>query len=338
MGKRAKPRLGRGLSSLIGDPVRVEATTAQTKTEYSSAPPEPEPAARPAAAGGAEGAEAPAGMAVRSLALGEIAPGRFQPRQGIDEEGLAGLAESIRAEGVMQPILVRPAGTDAPQGVRYELIAGERRWRAARLAGLERVPAIETALDDRDAATWALVENVQREDLDPIERAEALRALVERFGLTQAALAERIGVGRPTVANLMRLTELEGEIRDLIRSGALSAGHAKALLGAPPGEARGALAARAASEGWSVRALEEAVRDGAPASDAGAPAPKDGSRRAPAPDPTLADLERQLGESLGTKVRVRTDASRKKGRIVLEFYSIDHFEGLLGALGIRLDP
>jgi len=248
----------------------------------------------------------------------------------MDEASLSRLSDSIRRSGVLQPVLVR----ERPQGG-YELVAGERRWRAAKLAGLSRVPAIVRAWSDEQAAEHALVENVQREDLNPMDRAWALKHLGDRFGLSHAQLAERVGLERSSVANLVRLTELEPEIAGLIAQGLVSAGHGKALLAAPAGPGRVVLARRAA-EGMSVRALEDLIRTGV-ATAAGAPtAPRPkADAKVEARLAVLADLQRQIGQQLGTKVNIVTDRRGKKGRITLEFYGLDHFDSLMTRLGVN---
>jgi ParB family chromosome partitioning protein len=252
----------------------------------------------------------------------------------MDGPGLERLVESIRREGLMQPVIVRPARPGAPGAAPYELVAGERRWRAAQRAGLTRIPAVIRALDDEHAAQWALVENLQREDLNAMDRAHALRALCERFGLPHAEAADRVGLDRSTVANLIRLTDLEPEIGALVRAGRLTAGHGKALLGAPAGPGRIELARRAAQDAWTVRRLEHA---------AAAAARVPGAQR-PAAEPMLsaraaarADVERRLGEHLATRVEIRTGRSGARGRIVIRFYDLDHFDALMAKLGLA-DP
>jgi ParB family chromosome partitioning protein len=271
-----------------------------------------------------------------------VTPSRFQPRRAFDESSLEQLAASIKNAGVMQPIAVRPIDprAGAPAGVAWELVAGERRWRAAQLAGLSHVPAVVFNATDREAAEWGIIENVQREDLNPIEAAHAYRNLQREFGLTQSEIAQRVGVDRSTVANIMRLTELEAAIQSMIEAGVLSLGHAKALLSISGGEAREALAVRARDEGWSVRMLEQeaiAARDGeAPSSTSGTEGGGSaGSSAAPATSANLSDLEKRLGEHLGTRVRVKLGASKKKGRIEIEFYDLDQFDGILTTIGFR---
>ena len=300
----AKPRkLGRGLSSLIGlqapqHPVTIESSGASQTDILSD---------------------------VKSVPIDSIDPSPFQPRRVVNESSLVRLAESIGRTGMLQPIVVRPMrrgdGTE-----RYELVAGERRWRAARLAAQTRIPALIKSLSDEDAAACALVENVQREDLNPMDRAFALRSLSERFGLSHEQLAERVGLERPTVANLIRLTELEPEIARLISIGKLSAGHGKALLAIAAGDERVSVANMAAQMGWSVRRVEQLSQRRAPATArAGEVSPRWA---------VLRDLERQIGQHLGTKVLIATDRKGKRGRMSIEFYGLDHFDGLLARLGI----
>ncbi|CAG0961918.1 putative chromosome-partitioning protein ParB [Phycisphaerales bacterium] len=318
-----KPRrLGRGLSSLLNIPAPVDVPAA--------------PHSRlPSAAAELKSAhQQVVGDALSDLTqvrVDSIVASPFQPRQSMDEGSLQRLADSIRRSGVLQPILVRPAS-----GGGYELVAGERRWRAARLAGLERLPALVRELSDEQAAEHALVENVQRDDLNPMDRAWALKSLGERFALSHSQLAERVGLERSSVANLIRLTELEPEIAGLISSGRLSAGHGKALLGAPSGSGRITLAKKATDDEMSVRALERLIQAGG---SLGATAgtkgrlpvdPKDEARLA-----VLADLQRQIGQQLGTKVSIGTDRRGKRGRIVLEFYGLDHFDSLMSRLGVK---
>ena len=317
-----KPRrLGRGLSTLLSEPVDVSASpgTGQRSHALAKTPPR-----------SGEGSHG-----LRSLPLDEIVPGRGQPRQSFDEAALARLAQSIGTAGVMQPIVVRPiaAGADAPSGARWELIAGERRWRAARLAGLASVPAVVADLADRDAAEWSLVENLQREDLNPIERAEAFRRLQRDFGLTQAEIAARVGLERSSVSNLIRLFDLEELIRDEIAAGRLTPGHGKALLALAPGKGRVQTALRARDGGWSVRRLEQHVQRTlnplAGPARAGGAAPVNPSREA-----ARRDLERRLRDRLGTKVHVHLDGAGLRGRIIVDFFDLDQLDGLLTKIGV----
>lgn len=331
-----RPRkLGRGLSSLMQVEVPVEVTSRYEQNANASAPSTPAPSAAgaPVQRGIEPAADAEGAGGLRYIEISRIEPNRYQPRRVFDADQIKGLSESIRRSGVMQPIVVRPlrdAGGTQLSG-RFELVAGERRWRAASEAGLTAIPALVRELGEQEAAEWAVVENVQRTDLNPIERADAFSALADRFGLTHAQIGERVGMDRSSVANIVRLAELEPEIRDLLASGALSTGHGKALLGLPPGPARVQLASRAAAEGWPVRQLE--VRAGPDSAGSGAP-------EAAAPIGTEAaagvrDLEKRLGEYLGTKIQLRTNTRGTRGRIVIEFYGLDHFDGLMSRIGFR---
>lgn len=299
-------RLGRGLSALIEQ-------SAEVPVEPAASRPGPNSEIRP---------DVSTTPADGHVAVGAVRANRYQPREGMDEGELESLTASIRRSGVMQPIVVRPAGEGG-----YELIAGERRWRAAQRAGLERVPAVVREVDDRTAAEWALVENTQRADLNPVERARAFRRLRDEFGLTQEEIAEAAGVQRPTVANLVRLLELDGEILAMVSEGRLSAGHGKVLLSETDLDLRFQHAVRCARGGWSVRRLEREV---ARPEQGDADVREEIGRR----ELALRDLERRLGEHLGTKVRLRADRSGTKGRISIEFYDLDHFDGLLSKLGV----
>lgn len=360
----ARRRLGRGLRAMMGAPLAVEPPRGPAATTENGdfAPPQlgrspaDQPTEPPAAPVAAPSVDAPAaavdvapavnpapassggpaiGAGLVELPLAAIVPGSQQPRKRFDEAALEGLAASIRASGVMQPIVVRPgaAGT-------YELVAGERRWRAAALAGLERVPALVRRLDDATAAEWSLVENVQRADLGPMERAEALRNLLTRFGMSQQAVAERVGLDRSTVANLIRLTELEPEIRSMLDEGTLTVGHGKALLSCDAGPTRVALATRAAADHWSVRRLEESARAAARSagseSASGTTPAVGGLNAGPgrlARSPDLESLERRLGEHLGTKVRLRLSPGGQRGSIEIAFFDLDHFDNLMARVG-----
>ena len=239
---------------------------------------------------------------LRELAVELISPNPHQPRRNFDEQGLAALADSLRARGVLQPILVRPK-----PGGRYELIAGERRWRAAQLAGFELIPALVRPRDDAETLELALIENMAREDLNPVEEARACAALVEELGLSREEVGLRVGRGRVAVSNLIRLLDLPDEALELLEQGALSEGHGRALLLAREHDARRTLAHRAAVEGWSVRALEGAAR----ASGAEAKAATR-RRRAPLhPDQVeaCATIAERLSEALGAEVHVTVGRS-----------------------------
>lgn len=256
---------------------------------------------------------------VREIPLDQIDRNVDQPRQRFDEAELEELSQSIATHGVLEPVIVRPI-----QG-RYELVVGERRWRAAQLAGLEGIPAIVRDLDDRSAMELALVENLQREDLNPIEEADAFRRLMIEFDLTQEEVAARVGKKRSTVANRLRLLELEDELKDAIQSGQLSAGHAKALLGVESSDQRLQLAWKAIDEGLSVRAVEELARgDGV---EQPKKAKRSSGRLRSTIDPLLQDVEERLRHSLGTKVRVVGKGER--GKIEIEYYSEDEMQRII---------
>lgn len=256
------------------------------------------------------------GDRVAMLAVGDIDPNPSQPRRRFDKQALSELADSMRQVGVLQPILVCEA-----EG-RYRIIAGERRWRAARLAELPEIPAIIREMGEVERLEAALVENVQREDLNPVEEAAALRALMDECGLTQEAVSLRLGKSRPAVANLLRLLTLPEAVLTMLREGALSAGHARALVGMADAARCVELAKRAASEGWSVRETE---REAARAQDAKKPAPK---RRAL---PELTELEDRLRGAFG--MRVKVSGTLEKGRITLQYASREALERLYEALG-----
>jgi len=328
---RAKPRLGRGLSSLMGEPVEVRPTPAEPIVEAKPALPRDGSDANKTQISGAGERDT-----MRRIALDAIVPSRHQPRKSFDDKALAELAASIRSSGLMQPVAVRPLerGADAPGGAAWELVAGERRWRAARIAGLDTIPALVVDLSDEESAAWAVVENLQREDLNPIETGEALRALQRDHGLTQTEIAERVGLDRSSVANLIRLTELPAGARDLVAAGALTAGHAKVLLSAPE-RVRESLAKRASEQGWSVRRLEQAARAAQQGGGDLSLAEGMSQKSSHSTSAAQADLEKRLGEHLGSRVHIQTRAGGKKGRIVIEFYDLDHFDGLLSKFGYR---
>lgn len=314
----AKPRkLGRGLSALISQPVPVAAVPITTSP---SNPPPPQ--------------VAPDSSGMVFVLVDRIEPNRFQPRRVFDQTSLERLADSIKSSGMMQPVILRRS-SESGGGARYELVAGERRWRAASMAGLASVPSLIKELSDEQAAEWAIIENVQREDLNPMERAWAFRGLSERFGLTHQQVADRVGLDRSTVANIIRLTELEEPIHNMIQAGRLSAGHGKALLVAPPGSVRVKLAEQACDEFWSVRKLERAAAAlAAPISSSGAESSKTRTIDL-AKVASRTSLEKQLGEHLGTKVTLTTSRAGDRGRLTIEFYGLEHFDGLMAKFGFR---
>jgi ParB family transcriptional regulator, chromosome partitioning protein len=255
---------------------------------------------------------------VQEVPIGQIEPNPFQPRNHFDEETLAGLTASIRELGVLQPILVRELGPD-----RYALIAGERRWRAAKRAGLQFIPIIVRDVSDALTLQHALVENLHRDDLNPLEEAAAYQQLIEDFNMTQEAVAHRVGKSRSAVANLLRLFQLPPQVQRLIADGQISAGHAKALLGTPDRSFQEALARRVASEGLTVRETEEAVRQRSGAANR-APAPGNPTPGSRLRAPGLLELEELLADQLDTRVKI--DLGPKRGRVVIEFADLEDLE------------
>jgi len=263
---------------------------------------------------------APATSAFRDVPVSAVRPNPHQPRQHFDEESLAALAASVREVGVLQPVLVREVGEGE-----YELIAGERRWRAAKRAGLPSIPVLVRTADDMASLEQAVVENLHRQDLNALEEAGAYQQLIEDFSLTHEQLATRVGKSRVTVTNMLRLFQLPPGIQKLVRDGGLSAGHARALLGTPDRAYQESLARKAVSEGLSVRAVEDAVRartDGPDASPAGSATPR-GPRLRQA---GMHELEELLSEHLATRVRVQE--GRSGGKVVIEFADLDDLERL----------
>ncbi|HEY2345467.1 MAG TPA: ParB/RepB/Spo0J family partition protein [Xanthomonadaceae bacterium] len=297
MAAAKKRGLGRGLDALLGQAGR----------------PAQEPEAEVRDAG------------LHALPVESLRPGRYQPRTGMDPERLAELADSIRAQGLIQPIVVRAVAPAKGSKATHEIIAGERRWRAAQLAGLSEVPVVLREADDRSAIAMALIENIQREDLNPLEEAQALTRLIDEFGLTHQQAAEAVGRSRAAVSNLLRLLELPAGIRELLASHALEMGHARALLTLPEHTAL-ALAKEAALQGWSVRETEHRAQL-AQAAKGRPPAKKPASR----PDPDIASLERELSESLGAKVAVQQGRGGR-GKLVIHYHGLDALEGVLERL------
>lgn len=275
---------------------------------------------------GSSDAAAPAPLAegVTEVAVTDIDPNPHQPRSHFDEDGLAALAASVREVGVLQPVLLRPA-----EG-RYQLIAGERRWRAARRAGLARIPAVVRDIDDHTSLEHAVVENLHRSDLNPLEEAGAYHQLIEDFGLTQEDVARRVGRSRSAVANMLRLFQLPPSVQRMVRDGQISAGHARALLGSPDRAFQEALARRAIDDSLSVREVEELVRQ-RQAGDAGPSGAEEGAAAGSTPPepgrtrpPGLLELEGLLSDRLDTRVAVSMGA--KKGKVVIDFATIEDLE------------
>lgn len=282
----------------------------------------------PASLGGDPGESGGDGPYLDEVPIGAIEPNPHQPRKHFDEESLADLAASIREMGVLQPILIRPI-----EPGKYYLVAGERRWRAARRAGLATIPAIVRASDELASMEQALVENLHRQDLSPLEEASAYQQLLEDFGLTHEQVAIRVGKSRAAVSNTLRLLQLPPPVQHLLADGRLSAGHARALLGTPDRSRQEALAQRAVDEGLSVRALEDLVRVGGAAPAAVEPVAPPAEHVGPTPGlpappplrpPGLLELEELLSEYLHTRVRVSMGGLR--GKMVIEFADLEDLE------------
>lgn len=261
---------------------------------------------------------------LRDIPIDLLERGRYQPRADMREESLAELAESIRAQGLVQPIVVRPLSETESQGVeaRYEIVAGERRWRAAQLAGLQAIPALVREISDHEAVAVALIENIQREDLNPLEEALALRRLVDEFEMTHGEAADAVGRSRVSVSNLLRLLELPDSVKELLAQRALNMGHARALLALESAQGQLKLARRIVKEGWSVRETERAVQRLAK------PQPKKARGRATAAkDPDVRRLETRLGDKLGASVRI--EHSTPGGRVIIRYHSLEELEGIV---------
>ena len=261
-------------------------------------------------------------VAYRELPVGAIDVNPYQPREHFDEASLSTLTASIREVGVLQPILVRAKGPE-----QFELIAGERRWRAAKRAGLKTIPAIVRNIEDLTSLEHALVENLHRQDLDPLEEAAAYQQLMEDFGMTQEAVAQRVGKSRSAVANSLRLLQLPPSVQALIVSGDLTAGHARALLGLGSRQGQEELAARIVAEQLTVRDVEQLVRTGAE-EPAKAPAPAQPRAAKPA---ALLEVEHQLAERLDTRVQVQM--GDKRGKMVIEFADLEDLQRIYDILG-----
>ena len=268
----------------------------------------------------------------QELPIGAISPNQHQPRTQFDEEALAALTASVRELGVLQPVLVRPSGGGA-----YELIAGERRWRAAKRAGLSLIPAIVRTVDDTLSLEQALVENIQREDLNPLDEAAAYQQLLEDFHLTHDELASRVGKSRAAISNTLRLFQLPPTVQRLVAEGRLTAGHARALLTTPDRSYQEVLAQRIVTDGMSVRAVEEAARQhnadqAAPARE-GAGGAGTGTEARRLRPPGLLELEELLSTHLDTRVAISMGGSKgAKGRVTIEFATLEDLERIYRAM------
>jgi ParB family transcriptional regulator, chromosome partitioning protein len=288
-----RPSLGRGLGALLGQPVAVEGAV------VTNIRPDEE---------------------LQRIPVDLLQRGKYQPRLDMRPESLQELAESIKAQGVVQPIIVRPLNDAAGPQRRYEIIAGERRWRAAQLAGLHEVPAVIRRVPDEAAIAMALIENIQREDLNPLEEARALDRLITEFEMTHATAAEAVGRSRAAVSNLLRLLELAEEVKALVEHREIEMGHARALLSFENKRQQAEVGALVASKKLSVRETEALVKRLLSSPDAAS---------APArPDPNIRKLEGELSEKLGAKVQVQ-HSSGGKGKLVISYHSLDELDGIL---------
>ena len=275
----------------------------------------------PKAAADAPALEASPDDTLRTLPVDAIAAGKYQPRKQWDEDKLAELAESIKAQGVIQPIVVRELSPG-----KFEIVAGERRWRASKEAGLAEIPAVVREVDDRTEVAMALIENIQREDLNPLEEALALQRLIDEFQLTHQQAAEAVGRSRAAVSNLLRLLELPPEVSAFVEKRELEMGHARALLGLAQRRQQVEVGQLVAKKGLSVRETEALVRSMLNKSGGGGPTVgKDGAR---ALDPNVQRLQDELSEKLGAPVQIQHSGSGK-GKVVVSYHSLDELDGIL---------
>jgi len=308
--KTEKPRhLGRGLESLLG-PIRLAAEPQDQALEVLSSPSKFPP-------------DKELKESLHQVPIDLVSPNPYQARNTWDERDLAELAESIRANGVIQPVIVRRFNDS------YQLIAGERRFRAAKLVGLTTIPAVVREVTDEKLFEWSLIENIHRRDLNPIERAQAYQRYLKSFSLTQVEAAERLGEDRSVVANYVRLLDLPEEIKQMLIDGRLSMGHARAILSLPTDELRRKLANRALAGRLSVREVERLVRKYV----SGSVECKTTVRTKPA---HILDLEDRLAKELGTRVIIETTKNGQKGRIIIEFGSIDDFDRITESIGVTV--
>jgi ParB family chromosome partitioning protein len=296
-----KPALGRGLAEL--SPLFARRNASPEAAEAAGAP--------------------PAGDRIANLPLDLLQRGKYQPRTDMRPESLQELADSIKAQGLVQPILVRPLpGRNPGESQRYEIIAGERRWRAAQMAGLAEISVVIRDVPDEATLAMALIENIQREDLNPLEEARALSRLIEEFGLTHQAAAEAVGRSRAAVSNLLRLMELADEVKELLEQRRIEMGHARALLSLTARRQQIEVAGLVARKSLSVRDTESLVRRLLSPQRAG-------KEPDTSPDPDIRRLELELADKLGAKVAFQHTASGK-GKLVVAYNSLDELEGILG--------
>lgn len=283
-----KRGLGRGLDALLGEMPASNNTASQEKSN-----------------------------AIQSLPIEWLRRGKYQPRKDIDPEKLQELADSIKSQGVIQPVVLRKTGEN-----QYEIVAGERRWRAAQIAGLQDIPVIVREIDDRSAMAIALIENIQREDLNPLEESEALKRLLDEFSLTHQQIGDAVGKSRTTITNLLRLMDLHPEVKKLLSSKALEMGHARALL-ALDGAEQVAAAHKIARQGLSVRAAERLVKDIQNATE---------KKSAQTPDRDILNLQDDLTAKLGAQVAIN-QKKNGSGKLVISYSSLDQLDGIIEQLG-----
>jgi ParB family chromosome partitioning protein len=300
-----RPSLGRGLEALLGSPTPLAPDPDRDGLESVSAAP-------------------PRDHELANLPVDLLQRGRYQPRLDMRPESLQQLADSIRAQGVVQPIVVRPLAAARPgEPLRYEIIAGERRWRAAQMAGIHEIPAIIRRVPDEAAVAMSLIENIQRENLNPLEEARALDRLIREFEMTHQSAAEAVGRSRAAVSNLLRLLELADEVKNLVEQRQIEMGHARALLGLEAGRQQVEVALIVAKKSLTVRDTEALVRR--------LVSGEAQSSRAETPrvDPNIRKLEQDLADKLGAKVLLQHAASGK-GKLVINYNSLDELDGILG--------
>ena len=263
---------------------------------------------------------APLKTGLEEIPIEFIQPGKYQPRTYFAEDSIAELSDSIKAQGVIQPIVLRPIADD-----RYEIIAGERRWRAAQLAGIDKIPAVIRTVDDESALAMSLIENIQREDLNPLEEATALKRLIDDFQFTHQEVADAVGKSRSAVTNTLRLTQLSLPVAEMLVAGDLEMGHARALLTLESNE-QVRVAKQVIARGLNVRQTEELVRIAGKIAE--------GAGEKPGPDPDTRRLEQNLGQTLGQPVQIK-HTKRGAGRLVISYNSLDELDGILSKMGYR---
>lgn len=306
-----KRGLGRGLDALLGSTNKPQAAPETSATGDSQPAPSPAPASKQAEQGEQNNV-------LRNLPVEFIQPGKYQPRHNIQAESLEDLANSIKAQGIMQPIVVRPISSN-----KYEIVAGERRWRACQMAGLDTIPVIIKQVPDEAAIAMALIENIQRENLNPIEEAMALQRLIDEFELTQQEVADAVGKSRTTVTNLLRLMSLNPEVRQFVERGELEMGHARALLSLAP-EKQLEAGKTVKTKGLSVRQTEALVRQ----MQAQSQSKQGKAKPSGAIDPDIRHLQDNLSEKLGAQVQIQHSA-KGKGKLILSYNTLDQLEGIL---------